>query len=299
LASQLDRATGQITPAKLSLPLDTVINPAPPGAAGFPYLAEEGIYMGLSYQADASDGRGPNAGCEYDQVIGVVTVDNRGPNSQISALGTVPPLWHGFITQDGGTAGQGMFVFASNFRFVAKVATLFRNPNAEMTGFVGLIQDATGPGLTPVVATLTDPALAPPDHHYIGFQFDTRAPAPFWRFWTRGSSGVDNLVTTGASIDPLGTEVRGPFYFVIETNRITIGNLDSVICKMGVYDANKVLVSNIAVTHKDLLPLPGGRGLFTSVAVRENLVPNGAGTIFFYSAKVILDTDIDDLPPLP
>lgn len=303
LAIQLDRATGHILPAKLSLPLDTVVNPVPPGAPGFPYFSEQGVFAGLSYQADAGNTAGINGGLAYNAgILPGAGTDNRGPDQRLAMPGAVLPLWHGVITQDGGTPGAGSFFLSTNFRFVAKIGVEFLSSGAtsDATGFVGLIQDATGPFLTPVVSTLSDPALAPVGHHYIGFQFDTTAP-PVWRFWTRGSSGVDNIISTAAVVDrTILLTLQGPFYFVIESPRIGATDVDSVIVKMGVYDANKVLLSNITLTNKDLLPAPSGRGFFTSAAVREEFVPLNRGVnMLIYSMSIVFDTDIDDLPPLP
>ena len=112
---------------------------------------------------------------------------------------------------------------------------------------------------------------------------------------------MDNLISTTAVVDrTILLTLQGPFYFVIESPRIGATDVDSVVVKMGVYDANKVLLSNITVTNKDLLPAPSGRGFFTSAAVREEFVALNRGVnMLIYSMSIVFDTDIDDLPPLP
>jgi hypothetical protein len=301
LAAQLDRVTGHLQPSKLSLPIDTQIN-GPDYARS--YFSETGVYTGMFYDCDASSTvvfGTDNPGCRYFPDIGGPQPDiDRGPLMQFSALGAAPPLWHGIINSDNGVAGEGLFPFTNNFRFVAKGGVFFRDAGAESTGFIGFILDETAPGLTPVVATLTDPTLAPPLHTYIGFQFDSRVSAN-WRYWTRGVGGGDNIIAIpGVTADRTLTSFQGPYYFVIEANRIPNGaSAYSPVCKLGVYDGSKNLIASTTVSNVDFLPSVAGRGFFTSIAVRENLIPGGGADLYLYFAKVILDKDIDDLPPLP
>lgn len=300
LAPLAERGFGGIMPAILSEPTDTVVNPAPPFGLFF-YPDERGLLSSLSYQTTPGDPRGTNPGMRYFAgVTGSGLYFDQGPAMELSAAGGTPN-YYGFITQDGGIAGRGRFFLGSNFRWVAKVGLSWRNAAADMTGFVGLIQDTSGPGLSPTISTLTDPATAPPVHWYCGFQFDTSAGV-VWRFWTRGSSGVDNLIAIpGATADPslIAAGLQGPFYFVIETPRVSVVEPDGVIVKMGAFDRNKNLLSSINVTHTDLLPSLGGRGLFTACAVRENTLNPAGGDMFMYFINVVCNTGLDDLPPLP
>lgn len=304
LAANLDRATGSIVPSRRSLPTETSIN-APVYTRQ--YFSESGIYEGLFYQIDPSSaavlGGSINAGMRYNAASGGFDgASNRGPSLEMSTPGNTPPLWHGIITSGSssppGSNGQGMFTMMSNFRFVAKVGTLARNPAAQSTGFVGLIQDESGPGITPIIPTLSDPALAIPVHRYLGFQFDTTA-AQVWRFWTRGPAG-DLIISTAASTSVAATSIEGPYYLVIEVNRLPNTSAQfSRVVKLGVYDGDKTLLSSTTVTNTGFLPFVSGRGFFTAAAIRENLVSPGGVNMFIFSMKVVLDTDIDDLPPLP
>jgi hypothetical protein len=296
LGAQLDRATGHILPAKRRDPTDTTINPGPSSDL-YPY--EGGIYHGLSYQTVPGDPRGTNPGMNYNTGVSVTNAAdyNLGPAMITQLVGT-PPIYYGFITTETPAfPGVGSFLLASNFRWVAKVALSFRNAATQTTAFVGFIQDTSGPGLTPVVSTLSDPALAPPVHYYAGFQLDTSG-TPEWRAWTRGSAG-DNIIGLGAAYDPSSAFVQGPYYLVMESPRITLASDDSVVVKFGIYDGNKRLLGSTNVTRRSLLPNAAGRGLFTALALRENAVPSGGLDIIFYGMSVVLDTGIDDLPPLP
>ena len=70
---------------------------------------------------------------------------------------------------------------------------------------------------------------------------------------------------------------------------------------MGAYDASKNLLNSIVITNKGLLPSVNATslGFYGAAAYRENAVPTGGGDLYIHSVKVVLDTDIDDLPPLP
>ena len=300
LAAQLDRTTGHIQPSKLRLPSDTITNPAPT-LTGFLYFAEDGIYKGLAYQADAGHAAGTNPGFLYDQkVVGPGPGANLGPSMaiQIRSVGAV--AFAGIVTQDDGVpVGTGSFVTANNFRFVAKVGIDVRNPATTAKGFIGMVQDESGGGVTPTVSIIPDPATLFPTFSVIGFQFDLGATTT-WRYWTRGAGNPDNILpVVGTSASAVVLTFQGPYYFVIETNRIDVNDLDSQIVKMGVYDGEKNLIESITVTHTDQLPIPNGKGLFTAAGLRETPgTPTGVDLSIF-SIKVILDTEIDDLPPLP
>ena len=220
---------------------------------------------------------------------------------RFSLPGLSPPTWHGIITTDGGgLAGTGAFTMSPGLRFVAKVSLSFRNPATpvEATGFIGFIQDGSGGGLTPTVSAVTDPANLFPVFRVIGFQFDVRV-ATSWRYWTRGSSGVENILPTPASASRTVGGLQGPYYFVIETNKIHSSDSDSPIVKMGVYDGDKNLLDSITVTQDDLLPHPDARGLFTTVAIREEAFAPDPLNLMLSVANVILDAEADDFPPLP
>jgi len=302
LAAQLDRTTGHIQPSKLRVPADTITNPVPT-STGLLYFAEDGIYKGLAYQADVGHSGGTNPGFLYDHSIpgplGVGT--NRGPSMAIQIRSVEAVSFAGIITQDNATPpGRGSVTTVNNLRFVAKAGILIRNPVTTAKGFIGFVQDESGGGgITPTVGVVPDPAVLAPSFSVIGFQFDLAA-AGTWRYWTRGATNPDNIlpvVGTSASTGPF--IFQGPYYFVIETNRIALNDLDSQIVKMGVYDGEKNLIDSITVSHADQLPVSNGRGLFTAAAIRETPGTPFGMDLSIFSMKIILDSDIDDLPPLP
>lgn len=293
LAAQLDRVEGAVQPALSLHPYEPVYNPVAPFDA---YFSETGVFQGLLYNSQLGDLRGTNPGLLYRNLG---APEDGGPHMRFG-LRDLPPAWHGILTGDGGTAGQGRLSMSSNLRFVAKMGAEIETL-AEATGFVGLIQDETGPGLTPTVATISDPGLLPPLHTVVGFQFDTRV-ATVWRFWTRGAAGGDSLIPIpGATADrALGDGVvQGPYYFVIETNLVPGAGFNSLIVKLGAYDRNKTLLSSITVNNTALLPASGGRGLFMGAALRENTAPDLNTELLCWFIHVTTDGDRDDLPPLP
>lgn len=301
LAAQLDRTTGHIQPSKMRIPADTVTNPVPT-LTGLLYFSEYGVYEGVAYQADPGDPGGTNPGLPYDQIISGPGVGiNRGPSMRLNIRAASPLAFAGIITQDDAApTGTGSFLTANNFRWVAKAGIFVRNPVTTAKGFIGFVQDESGPGLTPTVSILPDPAALFPTFSVIGFQFDLGGGGT-WNYWTRGSLNPDNIIpVVGASASVGVVDYQGPYYFVIETSQgVDARGLDSVVVKMGVYDGDKNLIDSIRVTHADQLPFPNGRGLFTGAALRETPgTPTGVDLNIFF-IKVIMDTEIDDLPPLP
>ena len=287
LAANLDRQTGAIIAAKMPYPLGNVTLGAPLGV----YLSESGLLMPLDYQSNVGGTPG-----------GIFRTDANGPSFQFTAGNTGPPSWHGVITLGDSGSGIGVCDIDHNLRFVALVSTNIRAPGVVGGGFVGFVQDEGGaPGVNPTVGQVTNPAALPPRYTVIGFSLDVSASTT-WRIWTRGSSGVDNLIDVpGAIADPANFPLeQGPYYFVIETNKVGPGDLTSVEVKLGIYDKFKTLLGSTTVTNADLVPVPGGRGLFCCLGARQigPLVGTNADMDVFH-AKLVLATELDDLPPLP
>jgi hypothetical protein len=170
------------------------------------------------------------------------------------------------------------------------------------------VQDETSPQFAPTVDFITqgptggaEPGL-PLRYTVIGLQLDNAA-GPNWRFWTRGSSGVENVVTTPIVSNPATTLNTLPSYFVIEVERYGPEYLSgSCIVKLGVFDADKNLLSSINVTHSDLLPAPGGTGFFVCGGARRTATADpGIFDLNIHHVSVVLEKDRGtfDLPRLP
>jgi hypothetical protein len=136
----------------------------------------------------------------------------------------------------------------------------------------------------------------------IGLQLDNAA-GPNWRFWTRGSSGVENVVATAAPSNPAVALTTLAYYFVIEVEPYpTIPLAEACIVKLGVFDQDKNLLSTINVTHSDLLPASAGLGFFVCGGARRTATADpGIFDVHFHHVSVVLEKDKGtfDLPRLP
>jgi hypothetical protein len=294
-----ERAWGSLLPSKLPYPLGDVALATPVGN----YLAEAGIWTNMDYQVTPGDPRAPKPGGDF-------TLTDFGPALPFNSdAGGGSASWHGFISNPSVLA-LGDFSLADNPRVVFKVSVEFRADNMDTKAFVGLVQDDSGAGLlSPTINFVTqgptggvEPGL-PPRWSVLGFFLDT-STLDEWQFWTRGASGVENLVPSGASVPKLSTESRA-YYLVIEV--LPYGNpvrTYSPIIKMGIFDEEKNLVRSIHVTNSDLLPLPKflAKGLTVCGGVRRLASsPGGVVTLNFHHGSVVLEKDLGifDFPPLP
>jgi hypothetical protein len=292
-----DRATGAVIPSKLPYPIGDV-------NLGTPYrnyYAEEGILMGLDYQVSPGHPGGTKPGNFYVATQG-------GPSIAMTSTALAVPNWHGWITVPNiFSSGQGQFRMEDNCRFVAKFSTEYRNPLQLSKAFIGLVQDeGVGAALPPTVDWITQgpgggaEVGLPPRYTVIGLHLDNVA-SPNWRFWTRGLSGVENVVTTAADSPPTSV-FTGPYYFVIEVERYgSLGAAYSVIVKLGIFDENKNLLNSINVTHDDLLPSPGESGFYVSAGARRYTGAPSTFDLHIHNVSVVLDKDRGtfDLPRLP
>jgi len=292
-----DRAYGRITPSKLLYPIGDV-NLVDPFRN---YYDEEGLLMNLDYQVPLGDPRGSKPGNWF-------TITPFGPSIPMSTDGGAGVDWQGWITTPGGIpAGDGQFHMRDNLRFVAKISTEYRVTTQSGKAFVGLVQDEGGAPFAPTVDFITQGPLGgaepglPLRYTVVGFQLDNAA-GPNWRYWTRGLSGVENVVTTPASSNPVNL-VSEAYYFVIEVQPYGPQNGPfSNIVKMGVFDQNKNLIDSINVTQGDLLPTPSGTGMFVCGGARRTATANpGIFDLNFHHVSVVLEKDLGtfNLPLLP
>jgi len=296
-----ERITGRLSPSKMPYPIGNVNLAAPVDQ----YFGEDGILTGIDYQYNLLGT--PSKG-------GIYRLGQGGPSLEFSTDANGPPniSYHGFITVPTPALEEGMFQMANNFRFVAKISMAVRLPGQSPKAFIGLVQDSAVfpvPPLPPTVDFITqgptgfaEPGL-PPRYHVIGLQLPDINPSRTWRFWTRGASGVENLVNTPAVSVPPADQIGSPLYFVIEVERYGPNYIgQSNIVKLGVFDANKNLLSSINVTHVDLLPDPVGGGFFVCGGIRRPPVNDpGPSYMNFYNVSVVLEKDLGtfDLPRLP
>ena len=289
-----DRIVGRLSPSKMPYPIGNVTLASPTGV----YFGEDGILTGVDYQGVAFGTPTPG---------GVYLNTQWGPALAFRTDGGAGLSYHGFITVPGAApSNAGVFQMRNNFRFVAKASMVFRNPLQTPKAFIGLVQDGTFPQVTPTVEEITqgptggvEPGLGP-RYHVVGFQLNDTSPN--WRFWTRGASGVENVVTTTAVSDA-GFTVAPAYYFVIEVEQYGPSWLpQSNIVKLGVFDENKNLLSTINVTHVDLLPSPIGAGFFVCGGIRRlDLQAPGRIDLAVHNVSVVMEKDLGtfDLPRLP
>jgi hypothetical protein len=299
----LDRITASLIPSRNPVPTNPTGNPAVTDGG---YLEEAGVFQGMLYQTEPTDLRGTNPGPEY---IFMASTPSPAAKFQPKSAG-VAPLWHGVITP-GRAVGAvlpavpelGVVMLRDNFRMVAKVSMELRSPPPSGSKmFLGFIQDESVGGIAPTVGIagtgFTNASTLFPSFSVIGFYLDASV-TPVWKMWTRGFGSADNFISTPAT--GTGFQTDGPFYFVIETNNQFVGQAHSAAVKLGVYDADKNLLASTAVTNTALLPISTltARGLHFGVGVREDITPGSGDNLFLHGVKMVLDTDRDDLPPLP
>ena len=296
LGSQ-DRARGTLSPSKMRTPIGDPTLVGPSGE----YLGEDGILTGLDYQ-----------GLTFPPTPGGVYLNTEfGPALSFDTDIGGGLSYHGFITVPGLSVtgdGDGAFRMDDNFRFVAKISTAYLFALQRLKAFIGLVQDEVSPLVTPTVDVVTqgptggvEPGL-PLRYSVVGFHLDNTA-SPNWRFWTRGTSGTENVLSTGAVSDSTVSITSDAYYFVIEVPRYgAAASASSGIVKLGVFDHNKNLLDTVNVTHSDLVPTPGGPGLFVcGGSRREAGAPGNPVSLHIHNVSVVLDKDVGtfDLPRLP
>ena len=292
----LDRAVSTLVPSRNPSPTNLTGNPAPPAQE---YLSETGQFQGMLYQTEPLDPRGTNPGPLYSALT---TSPRYVAEFQPKTGAGGPPMWHGVMTPFSGVS-QGVLGMGDNFRLVVKSSVTLRNPvpGPGTQCFIGLVQDESAGGpLLPTIGVIptavTDPGTLLPSFTILGFHFDATVDTT-WNFWTRGFGSPDNFLSSAARI--AGAQLDGPWYFVIESNLQSPGNTSSAEIKMGIYDADKNLLSSQTFTNTALLPVNLGRGLHFGLGIRDDLTGGFGDRMFLHHASMVVDIDNDDLPPLP
>jgi hypothetical protein len=298
LGAVLDRPLSTLVPSKYTRPYNLIDNTGPFTSLSS-YFSETGLWQGMVYQAEPSDPRGGNPGGVFNLLRSVAS-----PALEFRPNSPVTPSWHGAMAPYFGALSSGMIRIGDNWRWVAKVSLVVRNPlpDPEPKFFLGFVQDEAG-GLQATVGGgggtgITDLATLLPSFTGVGFYLDGSSQSS-WNFWNRGFGGPDNFVQTQAGITG-GVGAEGPWYMVIESNRLNVGNTTSAQVKFGIYDADKNLLSSNTVTNVAQLPVSfGGIGLNFGFGVRKEIGIGPGDNLFIHHMALSANIDQDDLPPLP
>jgi hypothetical protein len=298
LGAVLDRPLSTLVPSKYTRPYNLIDNTGPFGSLTS-YLSETGLWQGMVYQAEPSDVRGGNPGGIYTLVPSVAS-----PVLQFQPNSPVTPSWHGAMAPYFGALSGGLLRVGDNWRWVAKVSLIVRNPlpDPDPKFFLGFVQDESGPGLQATVGVvntgITDLSTLFPSFTGVGFYLDGSFQSS-WNFWNRGIGiGSDNFVSTQATAAG-GVGIEGPWYMVIESSPLNLGNTTSTQVKFGIYDVNKNLISSNTVTNEAQLPTMNSRGLNFGFGVRKEAGIGPGDSLYIHHMALSANIDQDDLPPLP